>query len=744
MIEPVTNILSALVMSLPASDAGASYPIAAPVTGIEWAGWILWLPAISTLLCGICAAIGVRGKAPAWITVALLGASFFVTLSLYLTMRDQAPATVHLFDWFDLHWGEGDSAGSFIAHCALYIDQLTLLWMLFVTGLGTLIALYASEYMEPDVGRGYSRFFAGVSVFLLAMSALVMGDNLVMLYLGWEGVGFASYWLIGYYYTRPSAVAAAKKAFIMNRIGDLGLALGIWLVYHFFGTVEYAQLFQQLQQGVDAETAAKGGWMIKALPFLFMLGAFGKSAQIPLYVWLPDAMEGPTPVSALIHAATMVTAGVYLLARMFPLMALHPAALPTVAWIGGLTALLAATIGMAQYDIKRIMAYSTVSQLGYMFAGIGFMTTFGAAYHVFTHAFFKAVLFLTCGAIMHGFAGQLDLRKISGLRHLSGWKITAWTMFIGCLCLAGFPITSGYFSKDAILAEAFVAHGWGFKILGWILLLTAGLTAYYTFRVWFRVCDGPLQYEMGSEHHGDHGDDAGHGHGHEAHGHRHGHHDHGKPHAPRLAINLVLVVLAAGAILAEVPYFLPNRVEGVHGGWVADMVAQSSARAGVPGLVHEAAHGTLFGADPHKAMYVVSAIIGIVGIGVAFILHRQNRRAADNLRARLLANPATRWLPTAMENKWYVDELYDTLIRAPLRVISYALYGFDRYVIDLGLVDNIGRIPRWLGRAFQPLQNGLLQSYALTMAGGVGLIIAFILLLPWIQRMIESLGGGAG
>jgi NADH-quinone oxidoreductase subunit L len=321
-----------------------------------------------------------------------------------------------------------------------------------------------------------------------------------MLYLGWEGVGFASYWLIGYYYTKPSAVAAAKKAFIMNRIGDLGLALGIWLIYHYFGTVQYAELFPKVVEANGDATA--GGWVIKAIPFLLMLGAFGKSAQIPLFTWLPDAMEGPTPVSALIHAATMVTAGVYLLCRMFPVMELHPAALPMVAWIGGLTAFLAATIGMAQYDIKRIMAYSTVSQLGYMFLGVGLMTTFGAAYHVFTHAFFKAVLFLTCGAIMHGFAGQLDLRKLSGLRHMPGWKITSYAMLIGCLCLSGFPLSSGFFSKDAILAQAFVSHGPGFQFLGWLAIFTAGLTAYYAFRVWFRVCAGPVQFEMGEEDHG--------------------------------------------------------------------------------------------------------------------------------------------------------------------------------------------------------------------------------------------------
>ena len=720
------NILNS--SCLLAADASAT----AAAQGPSWAGWILWLPAISLALCGLCAAFKVRSKLPAWITVACLAGSFIVTLSLY--MGHTQPVTVFLFKWFDLHWQNARGhEGSFIANFALYVDSLTLLWMLFVTGLGTLIALYASEYMEPDVGRGYARFFAGVSVFLFAMSCLVMGDNLIMLYLGWEGVGFASYWLIGYYYTRPSAVAAAKKAFIMNRIGDLGLALAIYLIYHHFGTVEYTALFSKLQ-GVTGEEHA-GGWQVKAIPFLLMLGAFGKSAQFPLYVWLPDAMEGPTPVSALIHAATMVTAGVYLLARMFPVMHLHPDALPTVAWIGGGTALLAATIGMAQYDIKRIMAYSTVSQLGYMFVGVGVMTTYGAAYHVFTHAFFKAVLFLTCGAVMHGFAGQLDLRKLSGLRHMDGWKIVSYTMLIGCLCLAGFPFTSGFFSKDAIIAEAFTAHGPGFQLLGWLLLFTAGLTAYYTFRVWFRVCAGPAQYEMGDEHHGpDHGHDH---HDAEALHEAHGHHDH-KPHPPKWAINGVLVIIAAGALLAAIPQ-----------SWVSGMVERSSAAmhhaTEAHGGTHAAEHGTFLGMDPHKVMYYVSGLIGIIGIAIAFYLHLANRKAADSLRARLLANPATRWLPTAMERKWYVDEIYDALIVYPLWWISQALSLFDRWVIDWLIVDGIARVPRWMGRSFQPLQNGMLQSYAVSMAGGVGLaVLLVVVVMPYLKPWLESMLSGGG
>ncbi|MCH8825060.1 MAG: NADH-quinone oxidoreductase subunit L [Planctomycetes bacterium] len=689
----------------------------------SWASMILWLPALSTLLCGLCAALKIKNKLPAWITVASLGTSFVLTLLLYINYS--GPTIVHIFDWLNLGWTSNSQSVNFIANFSLYVDSLTLLWMLFVTGLGTLIALYASEYMESDVGKGYTRFFAGVSIFLFAMTALVMGDNLVMLYLGWEGVGFASYWLIGYYYTRPSAVAAAKKAFIVNRIGDLGLALGIYLIWHNFGTVEYSVLFEILNG--DGYSQQAGGWSIHAIPYLLMLGAFGKSAQIPLFVWLPDAMEGPTPVSALIHAATMVTAGVYLLARMYPVMLLDQYALPIVAWVGGLTALLAATIAMAQHDIKRIFAYSTISQLGYMFLGLGVLTSFGAAYHVFTHAFFKAVLFLTAGAVMHGFAGQLDLRKISGLRNMPGWRIVSYTMLIACFCLAGFPGTSGFFSKDAILAQAFVTPGYGFRILGWIAIITAGLTAYYTFRVWFRICAGPVQFEMGDEHHGD------------------DHHGN-QPHAPRFAINFVLIVITIGAVLAAVPFFMANTTEGAHGGWVAEMIYDSSA---IHGLPHQAAgaetqHATLLGMDPHTAMYFVSGGIGIFGILIALYLHLINRKAADSLKNALLGNSLTRWLPTAMENKWYVDEIYHAIIRAPLWIIGHALNLFDLWFVDRGIVDGIARIPKLLGKVFQPLQNGILQSYGVSMAGGAGLIAVLVIVMPDLMQWLGNLLGGGG
>ncbi|MCA9309654.1 MAG: hypothetical protein KDA21_00475, partial [Phycisphaerales bacterium] len=421
---------------------------------------------------------------------------------------------------------------------------------------------------------------------------------------------------------------------------------------------------------------------------------------------------------------------------------------------------------------KRIMAYSTVSQLGYMFAGLGFLTTAGAAYHVFTHAFFKATLFLCCGAVMHGFAGQLDLRRISGLIHMKGWLIVSLAMLVGCLNLAGFPlITAGYFSKDMILSQAFstpdavVPYS---SLMGWILLITAGLTAYYTFRVFFRVFVGPVEFEPGDEVH-DHGhDDHGdhdHGHGHaDDHGHGHGFH----PHAPGWAINAVLAVLAIASFAAIGAYF----VDKEHHGWVGGLLNDSSAAYHAPahehadagstlsggGVIipaqHDAGHvgahdtthaadtthdahaagaehahveaGTLFGRDPHAVMYYVSGVFGIVGIGIAWLLHYAGRKTAARSRADALL-PFLGPIPTWAQNKWYVDELYDLLFRNPLWLIAHLFWIIDRLVVD-NLVDGVGAIPRALARSLRGGQSGILQNYAVGMAGGLGLL----LFIAWI------------
>ena len=391
-----------------------------------------------------------------------------------------------------------------------YFDGLTFIMLLVITGIGSLIAIYAMGYMKGD--PGYARFFASMALFIFAMTSLVMADNLVLLFLGWEGVGLCSYLLIGYYYDKPTAVAAAKKAFIVNRIGDFGFLIGIFLCYQVFGSLRFDVIFDQA--GAMAHTAAQHSGLewslaVKAIPFCLMVGAFGKSAQIPLFVWLPDAMAGPTPVSALVHAATMVTAGVYLIARMFPVFELVPSSLVVVAIVGAATALFAGTIALTSNDLKGVFAYSTVSQLGYMFLGLGALSTTGAVFHLVTHAFFKALLFLTAGSVMHALAGTLDIRTMSGLG--KKMPVTKWLMFAGCLALAGLPVLSaGFWSKDTDPRVTRLAKGATTGAATACLrspragsaCVTALLTAFYTFRLWFIGVHGRDQrFVMGDEHH---------------------------------------------------------------------------------------------------------------------------------------------------------------------------------------------------------------------------------------------------
>ena len=735
----MTGVLSTLAM---VPDAHAV------VAGPSWALLIPGLPILGFLLAGLFAAMGNKTKLPAWTTVLCLGVSFATTVALWQVWQGHGGGTlsIHAWDWFDIH----APGASFVAEFGFYVDSLTIYWMLFVTGLATLIGLYASEYMNHDLGLGYCRFFAAFNLFVFSMACLVMGANLVMLYLGWEGVGLCSYLLIGYFYKKPSAVAAAKKAFIVNRIGDLGLALGLYLTFVHFGTVEYAELFgsDKLQGYLAHAMAGDFGhipFQAQLIPMLLMVGAFGKSAQFPLYVWLPDAMEGPTPVSALIHAATMVTAGVYLIARFYPVFLVSQWALPIVAWVGAFTALLAATIAMAQFDIKRIMAYSTVSQLGYMFAGLGVLTPTGGVYHVLTHAFFKALLFLACGAVMHGFAGQLDLRRLSGLGKLRPWAFVTVGMFVGCINLAGVPFTGGFFSKDTIIAECFVTpHA---SAVGWVLLITAGLTAYYTFRVFFRVFMGPLEYHPGDEY------DPNDTHGHDAHGHGSSHGGF-HPHAPGWAINTVLAVLAIGSLASTGLYFVGGKSVDVHGHemhakhYAQAMVLESTAAYVSPYDEHafqaaEAGHGeagvgpagtieeplTVFGESPHAAMFYLSGGLGAIGILLAAALHWVGRKDAAHCAMDPIAKRFAP-IPSWGEHKWYVDEFYDATLRRPLLTLSrYVFAAFDRWIIDGVLVNGFGFLPRLVGAMIRPSQSGQLHGYAAGMVTGVVVLLVVVVLV---------------
>ena len=680
---------------------------------VETFRFIPWIPALAALICGACCWHKKLRVYAAPVSILAIATAFLISFGLWGAVKASEPKPVKAFSWIHI----GDLTVDF----GYLIDPLTLLMLFVVTGVGALVTIYAAGYMAGD--RGYARFFAYVSLFIFAMTTLVMADNLVLLYLGWEGVGLCSYLLIGFNTQKPAAVAAAKKAFIVNRIGDLGFALGIFLCFQRYGTVALwtgdgdapgiIEMARRVQDGTMAGAAADL-W----IPFLLMLGAFGKSAQIPLHVWLPDAMEGPTPVSALIHAATMVTAGVYMIARLHPVFALCPYALPTVATVGAITALFAGSIAACQCDLKKVFAYSTISQLGYMFLGVGVLSTVGAMFHLFTHAFFKALLFLTAGNVMHAMAGQLDMRRISGLRRKM--PLTCLLMLAGCLALAGAPLTSGFFSKDLILADALQMgvsrHDWRVTTLAILAIATALLTAYYTFRLWFRVFLGVPKYEMGPEHappkeaDGLNDTDIRVEHHHE-------------PHEMNWLMNGPLLVLAAGSIAAGF-LFQARIAEMVNGSLsatpaaaVQDAAAHLAADAGADD------HGVrIFGLPIHTFMIVLSVIVSLGGIGLAAYFHWLNRAAADRMAA---AFPE---FVRALQNKYYVDELYEAALVRPLRTLGNLFYVVDRLLIE-GLVALVGFLPRLAGLSLQTTQRGFLQGYGLGMAVGVGVVLLIVIVI---------------
>lgn len=673
-----------------------------------------WLIPLLPLLAAL--VIGAFGKwLKGWSHVpAILGmaGSFALAMGLLLGLSSGAIEPIRdlvVFPWIVV--------GGFHVDAALTVDALTAVYLSFITGIGLLIFIYSVGYMKGDYG--YWRFFAYLSLFVFFMTVLVMGNNFVLLYLGWEGVGLASYLLIGYYYPRPSAVAAAKKAFITNRIGDFGLAIGIFLIYRYFGSVQYSVVFEKLHDSAFLTPLLP---ILQYIPFCLMLGAFGKSAQFPLHVWLPDAMEGPTPVSALIHAATMVTAGIYLIARTMPLFLMDPtnhAALNVVACVGGFTSFLAASIALCQYDLKRIWAYSTLSQLGYMFLALGLCTAgntepAGAAvFHVFTHAWFKALLFLSAGSVLHAMGGELDIRKMSGLRKVM--PITHLTMLVGCLALAGVPGLAGFFSKDEIIHAALNStQGPGFA-LGILSVLVALMTAYYTFRLFFKVFWGPLElpatagqheaspFALAEEQgHGGHGDE-----------HAHDEHGHGVGAASKMRLDgsplmwMPLVALSIGAIFAG---YLGTHVTG---DWIHHFLATAMG-GGVEGEAAAGGEGT--GRVGEGFMLGLSFVVSGLGIATAFYFFKVNRHAADIVGANF--KPLVNFL----YNKWYIDEVYAAALIKPLRVLGHILNFVDKYVVDT-LVAFVGFAPQVVGYSLKPTQRGILQRYALGMVAGAAAVV---------------------
>ena len=739
--------------------------------GVKYSWLIPLLPLIGAGVSGLFGArcLKQRSHWPIWIGVGLSAViSFFLLFAMFgqwekgeaSTSTQQEPLAHSTLSatsvWYV--WGQagdphneniepGQRPSFFRALAGAFIDPLTATMLCVVTGIGFFIIVFSKGYMAGEAG--YFRFFAYLGLFIFAMTILVMGENLVMLYLGWEGVGLCSYLLIGYYYEKPSAREAAKKAFIVNRIGDFGFGIGIMLCFLIFGTVSYYGGDPTQAKGVLTRAASPdflahlAPWQQKCvwwIPFCLMLGAFGKSAQFPLYVWLPDAMEGPTPVSALIHAATMVTAGVYMIVRCSTLFYQNNAAILTVAAVGCFTAILAATIALRQFDLKKVFAYSTISQLGFMFVGVGVLAPVAGIFHLVTHAFFKALLFLSSGVVMHAMAGELDMRKMSGLKRVL--PITRVCILIGCLALAGFPFFSGFFSKDDIVAAA-----WGrVPVIGAILLLTAFMTAYYTFRLYFRVFEGPLvvpeapapAHAHGHEPHEDaaasesamatgtgpaSGVDVGaahhaHAHGAPDHSHGAGHHNH-EP----LVMMIPLIVLAIGAFAAGWLNF-PERA-GSLGGFLAQSpsltLGYQVAQAHLGYTQGESFGMESAGAHTAWVSLIVGGLISIAGILVAWYLHLANRGMAEQL-ARAMGG-----VVTLVENKFYVDEIYQACVVEALRTFGRILYFFDRF-ID-GLVNFTGWLPQIPGYSLKlTVQRGYLQGYATAMLFGIMIILVIIFL----------------
>jgi NADH-quinone oxidoreductase subunit L len=625
-------------------------------------------------------------------------AAFAVSVAAVWPLLRLDPAARHIdqtfFTWFE--------SADLRVPVALRLDPLSALMILVVTGIGSLIHVYSTAYMHEETDAEFARYFSYLNLFAAFMLTLVLGANFLMLFVGWEGVGLCSYLLIGFWYHKQSASDAGKKAFIVNRIGDFGFILGVLLAFRQFGTIDFAEISSRL--GTLAPESGFGP--ISWIALLLFIGATGKSAQIPLYVWLPDAMEGPTPVSALIHAATMVTAGVYMIGRNAVLYSHAPEVLTIVATIGALTALMAGTIGLVQTDIKRVLAYSTVSQLGYMFLAMGVGAYAAGIFHLYTHAFFKALLFLGSGAVIHALAGEQDLRRMGGLKR--ELPITYWTFLVGALAIAGFPLLSGFFSKDEILFQTFTQ---GHHVLWLIGILTSFLTATYMFRLVFLTFHGPRVPNP------DPGAHAPHAHG--AHG-AHAGHLHDAP--PAMAI--ALVVLAIGSVLAGyvgVPHALggSNRIEQfLEPAFHTHERAPETAPVG--GAVATENH-TATDADELQLM-AVSVAVALAGIGVAWLLFLKRRPLAAAIATRFAG------VHRVLTNKYYVDEIYDGAIVQPIKILSReGLWkGVDVGVID-AIVNGAGHTAAASAELLRRVQTGSVRTYAASVLFGIVLILGFYL-----------------
>jgi NADH-quinone oxidoreductase subunit L len=623
---------------------------------VEWAWLIPVVPAVSAALLLI---FGKRlGAVSALVAIAAAAVSFAGAVGIFAFLQGE-PAEGRVF----VHeLGTWIHAGPLEVDWALLVDPLSSIMMLLVTGVGLLIHIYSVGYMHGD--ERYPRFFAYLNLFLASMLILVLGESFLVLFVGWELVGLCSYLLIGFWFAKPEYASAAKKAFVVNRIGDVGFLIAMFIIFGAFGSLSFAEVLPQ------AGTLA-GGTAV-AIGLLLFLGATGKSAQIPLYVWLPDAMAGPTPVSALIHAATMVTAGVYLIARTSPIYTTIPDVGMAVAWVGVLTALLAALIACVQVDIKKILAYSTVSQLGYMFVGVGVGDYGAGVFHLLTHGFFKALLFLAAGAVMHALLDETDVWKMGGLARKM--PITAITSGIAVLAISGFPFTSGFYSKEEVLAAAADTPG-GQAI--WVIgLLVAGLTAFYMGRWFMLIFLGKPRWETALP-------DA---------------HPHEAPATMWIPLVLLAVASAAGGLINIDPK------EGFLHGWLEPSVVAFEARAEFL---------------PHSTLLVLAVGVGLLGLLLAW-----NRYLRQGYEPGLAPVRYPRAHAYAF-NRFYVDEAYQATIARPGRMLADGFAAFDRSGVD-GAVTGTARLMTGLAGVGRRLQTGYVRSYALAVLVGTVLVVGVL------------------
>ena len=629
------------------------------------------------------------------VTIAGVLVAFIASLVIFQDVR-----AGNTFDGAVYTWME---AGGISFEIGFLIDPLTVMMMLVVTFVSLMVHIYTIGYMKDD--PGYQRFFSYISLFTFSMLMLVMSNNFLQLFFGWEAVGLVSYLLIGFWHDRPTAIYANLKAFLVNRVGDFGFLLGIGLVAAHAGSLHYGEVFAQAGDLVGVEMAVTGWNLITAICVLLFIGAMGKSAQVPLHVWLPDSMEGPTPISALIHAATMVTAGIFMVARMSPLFELSDAALSFVLVIGATTALFMGFLGIVQNDIKRVVAYSTLSQLGYMTVALGVSAYSAGVFHLMTHAFFKALLFLGAGSVIIGMHHDQDMRNMGGLRKYM--PITWITSLLGSLALIGFPLFSGFYSKDSIIEAVFAAEIWGAGYATICVLLGVFVTAFYSFRMYFLVFHGEERF--GKAHHG-HDDHAAH-HGDDDH--HHGLAPGQKPHESPWVVTVPLILLAIPSVLVGFFTIQPMLFDGWFDGviYVADHhVGLSQLEASFTGPIGMAIHGLV------TAPFWLA--IGGVALAWFFYMKRPDIPAAIQRKFQPIH--------TLLENKYYFDRFNEVVFAAGSRKLGTGLWkGGDRAVIDGFIVNGSARLVGWIAQVSRLFQTGHLYQYALVMIIGLFIMLTF-------------------